>query len=129
MQYHRVYHLCLHLTDLKKKIAREGGKVNVLKLYVLIFKTKQRTRKSFVLKNKNLKQFSKQSLKRVERGFCLVLLVILYLHSFIRPCSVCQYVNILTSRLSGKNCINFLRFFCLSIAKRELDTRKKTANL
>ena len=63
MQYHRVYHLCLHLTDLKKKIAREGGKVNVLKLYVLIFKTKQRTRKSFVLKNKNLKKILKAKLK------------------------------------------------------------------
>ena len=43
------------------------------------------------------------------------------------PRSIYQYSNI-RPRLSCKNC-NFLSFFCLSIPKRDLDTKKTTPNI
>ena len=43
------------------------------------------------------------------------------------PRSICQYSN-MAPRLSGQNS-NFLIFVCLSIPKRDLDTKKTTPNM
>ena len=44
-----------------------------------------------------------------------------------RPRSMYQYSN-LAPRLLSKNC-KFLSFFCLSVPKRDLDTKKTTPNI
>ena len=44
-----------------------------------------------------------------------------------RPRSIYQYSN-MASRLLGQNC-NFLNFFCLSIPKRDVNTKKATLNI
>jgi len=44
-----------------------------------------------------------------------------------RPRSIYQYFN-MAPRLSGQNC-NYLSFLCLSIPKRDLDTKKTTPNI
>ena len=62
---------------------------------------------------------------RQLRGGCYVHIV--YILSVPNtPRSIYQYSN-MTPRLSGKNC-NFLSLFCLSIPKRDLDSKKTTPN-
>ena len=51
----------------------------------------------------------------------------LYFKKFNTPGSIYQYSN-LAPRLSCQNCKLF-SFFCLSVPKRDLDTKKTTPNI
>ena len=42
--------------------------------------------------------------------------------------SIYQYSN-MVPRLSGQDCVDFFSFFCLSIPKRDLDTKVTTPNV
>ena len=57
----------------------------------------------------------------------LVLLNKLYFNKFNTPGSIYQYSN-MAPRLSYQSC-KLLSFFCLSVPKRDLDTKKTTPNI